>query len=103
MNPITKSKADGSWDGPASEPSDAALRINYSQDVTVEACSFLESVGGYGVAIGNSSTNCSVVGSIFDSVGQGGVLMYGYNQSPVGRTKSTVSACGLRPLRWLWC
>ena len=76
--------ADGYWDGPAQQPSDAAVRISYSADVTVEASNFLQSLGGYGVAIGNATTNSSVVGCVFDSVGQGGVILYGYDSSPVG-------------------
>ena len=75
--------ADGYWDGPAQQPSDAALRISYSTDITVEASNFL-GLSGYGVAIGNATTNSSVVGCLFDSMGQGGVILYGYDSSPVG-------------------
>ena len=41
--------ADGYWDGPAQQPSDAAVRVNYATGVTIEACNFLSSLGGYGV------------------------------------------------------
>lgn len=75
--------ADGYWDGPAKEPSDAAVRINYSKNVTVSACNFLGSLGGYGVAVGNASNETFVTGSLFDSLGQGGVIAYGFDKSPV--------------------
>ena len=77
--------ADGYWDGPAQQPSDAAIRINYADGVTVSNCQFLGGLGGYGVAVGNASTGTTVTGSLFDSVGQGGVIAYGYDQSPVPR------------------
>lgn len=35
--------ADGYWDGPAKQPSDAAIRINYCTGVRVTACNFLGS------------------------------------------------------------
>lgn len=74
--------ADGQWDGPARVPSDAVIRINNSTCVTVEAANFLGSVGGYGIAIGNGTSNVTVVGCLFDSVGQGGVIAYGLDNGP---------------------
>lgn len=71
--------SDGFWDGPAQEPSDAAIRINYCHNVRVEGCNFVGGLTGYGVAIGNTSTQISVTGSLFDSVGQGGVAAYGFD------------------------
>lgn len=62
--------SDGYWDGPAQQPSDAAVRINFAKGVVVEACSFLSSLGGYGVGVGNKTTNSSVVGCLFDRTGQ---------------------------------
>ena len=47
---------------------DAAIRINYAQNVSVSSCNFLASIGGNGIAIGNSTTDSSVVGSLFDHV-----------------------------------
>ncbi len=75
--------ADGFWDGPAQQPSDAAVRINYASGVSVSHCQFLGGLGGYGVAIGNASVDITVEGSLFDSVGQGGVIAFGYDRSPV--------------------
>ena len=49
--------ADGYWDGPSQQPSDAAVRINYASNVVVESCSFLESLSGNGIAIGNTTTD----------------------------------------------
>ena len=57
--------ADGFWDGPSQQPSDAAVRINYSKNVHVEASNFLSSLGGYGVAIGNATTHSSVTARLF--------------------------------------
>jgi hypothetical protein len=67
------------WDGPAQEASDAAIRINRATDIAVEACNFVGGLGGYGVAVGNASTACSVSGCLFDGVGQGGVILYGFD------------------------
>jgi hypothetical protein len=77
--------SDGQWNGPARVPSDAIIRINNSTDVTVEATNFLASVGGYGIAIGNGTSNVSVVGCLFDSVGQGGVIAYGLDKGPANK------------------
>lgn len=71
--------ADGFWDGPAQQPSDAAVRINACSNVSVASCNFLAGLGGYGVAIGNASEDIAVSGSLFDSVGQGGVIAYGFD------------------------
>jgi hypothetical protein len=51
--------------------------------VTVSGCQFLGGLGGYGVAIGNASSQITVTGSLFDSMGQGGVIAFGYDESPV--------------------
>jgi len=69
--------ADGYWDGPAKQPSDAAVRLSYCRAVAVEGCSFLSSLGGCAVAVGNASADCSVVGNLVDGVGQGGVVLFG--------------------------
>ena len=37
--------ADGYWDGPAQEASDAAIRINRATDISIEACNFVGSLG----------------------------------------------------------
>eukprot|EP01052_Picozoa_sp_SAG31_P014732 SAG31_NODE_925_length_10954_cov_3.051589_8_plen_1371_part_00 len=82
--------ADGYWDGPGisfhpllqsnvyaadtvdtgQQPSDAAVRVNYANNITIEACNFLSSIGGYGVAIGNHTTNSRVLGCLIEHVGQ---------------------------------
>ena len=59
---------------------DGAIKINHATDVHVEACNFLPSVGGMGVSLGNNSRHCSVVGCLFDGIGQGGVFMYGVDR-----------------------
>ena len=68
------------WDGPAQQPSDAAIRINKARHIHVESCNFVASLGGYGVAIGNASASCSVTGCLFDHPGQGGVIAFGYDK-----------------------
>lgn len=91
--------ADGQWNGPARAPSDAVVRINNSSDVIVESCNFLASVLGYGIAVGNASSNISILSCLFDEVGQGGVIMYGVD-GPVN-TKPTavhVSHCVMQSL-----
>jgi hypothetical protein len=55
------------------------VRINYCHNVRVEGCSFVGGLTGYGVVIGNTSTAVSVTGSLFDSLGQGGVGAYGFD------------------------
>lgn len=79
------------WDGPAQQPSDAAIRINRGRDVQVESSNFLASLGGYGVAIGNGSVDCRVLGSLFDHMGQGGVIAYGFD---AGSNTSCPAGCG---------
>ena len=74
--------ADGFWDGPAQQPSDAAIRINRAVDVVIEASNFVASLGGGSVAIGNATNESSVVGCLVDGVGQGGVIMFGYDAPP---------------------
>ena len=91
--------ADGFWDGPAQQPSDAAVRINYSQNITVVSCSFLESLGGNGVAVGNATVDSSITKSLFDSLGEGGVVMYGYDASPVPATGGTWAGNNTQPRR----
>jgi hypothetical protein len=75
--------SDGYWDGPAQQPNDAAIRVNYCANVAIDSCNFVASLGGYGVAIGNASADITVQGSLFDGLGQGGVLLYGFDKSPV--------------------
>jgi hypothetical protein len=58
--------ADGFWDGPGQQPSDAAVRVNFAQNVSIEACNFLSSIGGYGVGVGNKSVDSRVLGCLFD-------------------------------------
>lgn len=89
--------ADGFWDGPAKQPSDAAVRINYSKNVTISACNFLGSLGGYGVAVGNASNDTFVTGSLFDSLGQGGVIAYGFDKSPVEPTGGRAAGNNTQP------
>jgi hypothetical protein len=91
--------ADGFWDGPAQQPSDAAVRVNYAQDVTISGCHFLGGLGGYGVAIGNASVDVTVEGSLFDSVGQGGVIAFGYDTSPVPAHPGQASGNNTQPRR----
>eukprot|EP00040_Diaphanoeca_grandis_P012758 m.64584 g.64584 ORF g.64584 m.64584 type:complete len:851 (+) comp23447_c0_seq2:389-2941(+) len=90
--------ADGYWDGPAQQPSDAAVRINYSQNISVSACTFL-GLGGNGIAIGNETTDSSVTGCLFDSMGEGGVVLYGYDTSPVPATGGTWAGNNTQPQR----
>ena len=89
--------ADGFWDGPAQQPSDAAIRINYANNVKIEACQFLSSVGGYGVAVGNATAGSSVMGSLFDHTGQGGVILYGYDSNPRNATGGVVPGNNTKP------
>ena len=91
--------SDGYWDGPSQQPSDAAVRINYASDITVESCSFLESLSGNGIAIGNTTTDSRVTRCLFDSLGQGGVAMFGYDSSPVPQTGGTVAGNNTQPKR----
>jgi hypothetical protein len=72
----------GSWVGPAAEPSDGAVRINHASRIAVEACSFLPGLSGYGIVVGNRSTQVSVTGSHFEGLGEGGVLLYGVDSNP---------------------
>ena len=89
--------SDGYWDGPAQQPSDAAVRINFAKGVTVEACSFLSSLGGYGIGVGNSSKNSSVLGNLFDRTGQGGVLLFGYDTNPTSRANGAAPGNNTKP------
>ena len=91
--------ADGYWDGPSQQPSDAAVRINYASNVLVESCSFLESLSGNGIAIRNTTTDSRVTRCLFDSLGQGGVAMFGYDSSPVPQTGGTVAGNNTQPKR----
>ena len=52
-----------------------------TEQVTISGCQFLGGLGGYGVAIGNASADITVEGSLFDSVGQGGVIAFGESRS----------------------
>ena len=90
--------ADGYWDGPAQQPSDAAIRISYADGVTVSGCQFLGSLGGYGVAVGNASTGTTITGSLFDSVGQGGVVAFGYDRSPVKASPGQQAGNNTQPI-----
>ena len=47
-------------------------------------------VGGYGVAVGNRTTDSRVLGCLFDHVGQGGVFLYGYDNDPTSRANGAV-------------
>jgi hypothetical protein len=69
--------SEGCWCGAAGEPNDAAVIVDNSHHVTVEASSFLAGVGGYGVTATNGSLGLRVVGCRVEGVGQGGVLLYG--------------------------
>ena len=91
--------ADGYWDGPAQEPSDAAIRINYSKHISITGCNFVAGLGGYGVAVGNASTDVFISKSLFDNIGQGGVVAYGYDHSPVPAGGGTVAGNNSQPER----
>jgi hypothetical protein len=84
--------ADGFWDGPGQQPSDAAVRLNYGNEVHVEGCNFLASLGGYGVGVGNATQNSSVSGCLFDHMGEGGVFLYGYDRKYLA---ATARSCGV--------
>jgi hypothetical protein len=47
--------------------------------VSVLRSNFVGGLGGYGVAVGNASSDVYVGGCLFDSVGQGGVVAYGFD------------------------
>jgi hypothetical protein len=66
----------GDGDGPADDPSDAAIRINNASDVAVLGCHFGSGIGGYAVAVGNSSSGVRVQHCLIEGVGQGGVILY---------------------------
>ena len=94
--------ADGFWDGPAMQPSDAAVRLSYCHDVTVEACNFLASCGGHAVAVGNASRDCAIVGNLVDGVGQGGVVLYGKDSAtplPPNPKRGTAGGNNSQPRR----
>lgn len=105
----------GTWTGPAGQPSDGAVRINFAQNVTIDQCDFRPSLSGYGIAVGNGTIGTKVLRSRFWGLGQGGVLFYGQddatttlNRSPsngevsdsvfddLGKTLKHVAAVGLR-------
>ena len=71
------SGGDGELDGPAGDPSDAAVRINHASAVDITGCHFGAGIGGYAVAVGNRSVGVRVQGCLIEDVGQGGVIMYG--------------------------
>jgi len=84
----------GSWVGPAAEPSDGSVRINHAHDISIEACSFLPGLSGYGVVVGNRSTGVSVTGSHFEGLKEGGVLLYGDSDGDnAPPSRNTVSHC----------
>eukprot|EP01052_Picozoa_sp_SAG31_P010196 SAG31_NODE_550_length_14214_cov_3.054269_8_plen_896_part_00 len=89
--------SDGYWDGPAQQPSDAAVRINFAEQVSIESCNFLSSLGGYGVGVGNRTSNSSIVGCLFDRTGQGGVLLYGYDYNPRSNANGAVAGNNTKP------
>ena len=70
-------EAEGCWCGPAGHPSDGAVVVRSSNNVRIEACSFLSGIGGYAVAATDGSLGLEVVGNAVHSVGQGGVILYG--------------------------
>jgi hypothetical protein len=92
--------ADGFWDGPGQQPSDAAIRVNFARNVSIEACNFLSSIGGYGVGVGNKTINSSVRGCLFDRVGQGGVLLFGFDYDPTSRANGEVPGNNTQP-QWI--
>ena len=65
----------GDGDGPADDPSDAAIRINNASGVGILGCHFGSGVGGYAVAVGNASSGVRVQNCLVDGVGQGGVIL----------------------------
>ena len=65
----------------------------------MSSCNFLASIGGNGIAIGNSTTDSSVVGSLFDHVGQGGVALIGFDSSPVLAHAGAVAGNNTMPSR----
>ena len=91
--------ADGYWDGPAQQPSDAAVRINHATSVRVEASNFLASLGGYGVAVGNASVDCAVTGCVFDYPGQGGVIAFGFDADNTTCSAGCASGTNKQPQR----
>ena len=92
--------ADGYWDGPGQQPSDAAVRVNFAANASIEACNFLESLGGYGVGVGNKTVNSSIRGCLFDRVGQGGVFMYGFDYDATTRANGEVPGNNTKP-QWV--
>ena len=57
-------------------------------------------LGGYGVAVGNASVDVTVEGSLFDSLGQGGVVMLGYDGSaPIPAGGGSASGYNCKPHR----
>jgi hypothetical protein len=72
----TSYASEGSWSGVSGEPADGALRFNHAQDIVVEACSFLAGLSGYGILVGNYSSEVSVVGNLIEQVGSHGRLSH---------------------------
>jgi hypothetical protein len=79
----TSFAAEGGWNGVAGEPSDGAIRISNSSDIRIEASQFLAGISGYGIRIGNYSSNVQVIGNLFADLGQGGVLMGNSNMNGI--------------------
>ena len=82
--------SEGCWCGVASEPNDAALVVNASHHVSIEACSFSAGIGGYAVG-GTASNGLRVVGNHVEHVGQGGVMLWGNLLAKTQPEHATVS------------
>ena len=70
-------ESEGCWCGPAGHPSDAAVVVRASNNVRIEACSFVSGIAGYAVAATDGSLNLNFIGNAVQSAGQGGVILYG--------------------------
>ena len=62
--------------GSAGVPSDAAVELSGTSDVTVYACTF-KTLGGSGVHVANGTRRARVLSSTFEKLGQSGVLFTG--------------------------
>ena len=82
--------SEGCWCGVAGEPNDAALVVNASHHVSIEACSFSAGIGGYAVG-GTASNGLRVVGNHVEHVGQGGVMLWGNLLAKTQPEHATVS------------
>ena len=89
--------ADGYWDGPAQQPADSAVKINYSENVHVSNNMFLHSLGGCGVSIGNETSYSRVTNNLFDHVGESGIILYGFDSSPVPSHSGSVKGNNTMP------